>query len=258
MGETIAAEDLITYWPLALPAAILLTLLVLLIVSMKRRRKTKAADAHPHALAEIDPMSRDRDAMREESSAPDAEPAALDEVRAPSSAATADMSAEPPVVCVRPSLKSVPPSAQQLTAKPASAARETRDTAAAPPVADIGAIADKIAAAEANDSRKGELAALYLELARAYVADGRGDAALGAFRSAAGNGALHGPADVHAEARLALGEVAQAAGDLTGACEQWQIAKSVFHDLGMRDAHGKVDARMRANGCPTDWVLTEF
>lgn len=258
MGETIAAEDLITYWPLALPAAVLLTLLVLLVVSMKRRRRTKVADVRPHAFAEIDPMSRDRDTNREECSAPDAEAAALDEVRAPSSAATADMSAEPLALSVPPSPKPVAPAAQQRTAKPVDAARETRDTPAAPPVADIGAIADRIAAAEANDSRKGELAALYLELARAYVADGRPDAALGAFRSAAGNGALHGPADVHAEARLALGEVAHAAGDLTGACEQWQIAKSVFHNLGMRDAHGKVDARMRANGCPTDWVLTEF
>ena len=79
-----------------------------------------------------------------------------------------------------------------------------------------------------------------------------------ALRAAAGCGALHGPRSAHAEARLQLGEAAYATGDLASACEQWQLARTAFLADGQKEQHARVEKRMRDNGCPTDWVLTDF
>lgn len=106
---------------------------------------------------------------------------------------------------------------------------------------------------------KGEpLAALYLALGRAKMASGAEAAALVALRSAAGFAAQQGPPRVHAEARIELAEAAVRAGDPTSACEHWQMARMAFLDAGEKADGEKVDLRMRANGCPTDWVLTDF
>lgn len=105
---------------------------------------------------------------------------------------------------------------------------------------------------------KTSLSALYFDLAAAYGRDGNNDARMTALRSAAGNGALYGPHLAHAAARLALGEAAQEAGDLTSACEQWQLARSAFLEGGHTEEHARIEKRMRDNGCPTDWVLTDF
>ena len=67
-----------------------------------------------------------------------------------------------------------------------------------------------------------------------------------------------GHKDAHAKARLALGDLAQAGGDPVTACEHWQIARSLFRELRRSREHDAVEARMRRNGCPTDWVLTDF
>ncbi len=61
-----------------------------------------------------------------------------------------------------------------------------------------------------------------------------------------------------AEVRLSLAELEAAVGDLTSACEHWQLARDVFADAGARDRENAVDARMRDLQCPTDWILTEF
>jgi tetratricopeptide (TPR) repeat protein len=61
-----------------------------------------------------------------------------------------------------------------------------------------------------------------------------------------------------AKARLALGDLAQAGGDPTTACEHWQIARALFHELKQVDDHEAAEQRMLRNGCPTDWVLTDF
>ncbi len=119
------------------------------------------------------------------------------------------------------------------------------------------AIARKIETAVAA-GQKTSLAQLHLDLARAHERQGNVDARMKALRSAAGYGALHGPPSVHAAARLALGEAAYGAGDLTSACEQWQMARSAFLDAGDAEQHDRVEKRMRENGCPTDWVLTDF
>jgi len=105
---------------------------------------------------------------------------------------------------------------------------------------------------------KTSLSRLHFELASAHARDGNFDARMSALRSAAGYGALHGPHDAHAAARLALAEVAHQAGDLSSACEQWQLARTAFHDGGDEEQYARVEKRMRENGCPTDWVLTDF
>lgn len=102
------------------------------------------------------------------------------------------------------------------------------------------------------------LAALYLELAAALHDEGDASARMTALRSAAGLAAKHGPARDHAKARLELAETALAAGDLTSACEHWQMARTSLTESGAAEEASKLDQRMRANGCPTDWVLTDF
>ncbi len=125
------------------------------------------------------------------------------------------------------------------------------------PDAGVGSIKARISDAESREART-ELAPLYLELARAEAAAGNETARMAALRSAAGHGALHGPLSTHAEVRLELAEVAYASGDLTSACEHWQIARTAYYEDGNADAHAGVEKRMRDNGCPTDWVLTDF
>ena len=63
---------------------------------------------------------------------------------------------------------------------------------------------------------------------------------------------------MHAEARLELAEIARASGDLTTACEHWQIARGLFSDLKHAKGRGKAETLMREHGCPTDWVLNDF
>lgn len=63
---------------------------------------------------------------------------------------------------------------------------------------------------------------------------------------------------VHARARLELAEVFLAKSDPITACEQWQIARNLYHDLEQIEARDNVDKKMLSSGCPTDWVLTDF
>ncbi|MEQ1716957.1 MAG: hypothetical protein ABL907_13375 [Hyphomicrobium sp.] len=136
---------------------------------------------------------------------------------------------------------------------------------AAPPTAEMmAAQADAVIALEdrlAGAEESGEptaLAHIYLALGRARVAAGDEKGALDALRSCAGLAALHKVARVHAEARIELAEAAYRAGDLTSACEHWQMARMAFLDDGQKAEGDKIDRLMRANGCPTDWVLTDF
>jgi hypothetical protein len=124
-------------------------------------------------------------------------------------------------------------------------------------VPDVRVTLRRIEVALANGDMAG-LALLYLDLARGHERLGNEDARMAALRSAAGYGALHGPRAAHAEARLALAEAAYLAGDLTSACEQWQMARTAYLEAGLKDGYARVEKRMRDNGCPTDWVLTDF
>lgn len=62
----------------------------------------------------------------------------------------------------------------------------------------------------------------------------------------------------HATARLALGDLAQQVDDMTTACEHWQIARDLLHELGDEDRCKAVEEKMIENGCPTHWVLNDF
>ncbi|MEQ8823653.1 MAG: hypothetical protein RIC14_04695 [Filomicrobium sp.] len=63
---------------------------------------------------------------------------------------------------------------------------------------------------------------------------------------------------LHARARLELGDISQAEGDLITACEHWQLARSLFEDMSNAGDAEVCEKRMLGNGCPTDWVLTDF
>ncbi len=122
---------------------------------------------------------------------------------------------------------------------------------------EIVAIERQIAGAEAGGAHH-TMAAMYLVLAARRRALGLEKEAQAALRSAAGVGAQYGPGHVHAAARIALAEAAFDHEDLTAACEQWQMARAAFQRDGKNAEADDVDKRMRANGCPTDWVLTDF
>ncbi len=63
---------------------------------------------------------------------------------------------------------------------------------------------------------------------------------------------------IHAKARVALGDLAHANGDPTTACEHWQIARALFHELKQAAITPRSRRACCKNGCPTDWVLTDF
>jgi hypothetical protein len=63
---------------------------------------------------------------------------------------------------------------------------------------------------------------------------------------------------IEAAARLELGDLARASGDLTTACEHWQIARTLFADAARHADADVMEMRMERAGCPTDWVLTQF
>ena len=122
---------------------------------------------------------------------------------------------------------------------------------------DSAALAAAVAEAEAA-GQPDRLPGLYLSLARCQLQSGQTSDAehllLKSIRGAA-NGRHKG---VHAQARLALGDLAHAGGDPTTACEHWQIARALFFELKQPRDHEAAETRMLRNGCPTDWVLTDF
>jgi tetratricopeptide (TPR) repeat protein len=122
---------------------------------------------------------------------------------------------------------------------------------------DTAALAAAVAEAEAA-GQPDRLPGLYLSLARCHLQSGQtSDAEHLLLKSVRGtaNGRHKG---VHAQARLVLGDLAHAGGDLTTACEHWQIARALFFELKQPHDHKAAETRMLRNGCPTDWVLTDF
>ena len=163
---------------------------------------------------------------------------------------------KPTVSNAGPEIRNIHPAAAPLV--PVVPAPSKATEAPVPQLSEsAGDVFAKIEVAISN-GEKTSLSALYLQLAAAHAREGDTDARMAALRSAAGNGALHGPHSAHAAARLALGEAAQDAGDLTSACEQWQLARTACLEGGDKDQHALIEKRMRDNGCPTDWVLTDF
>jgi hypothetical protein len=129
-------------------------------------------------------------------------------------------------------------------------------TVAAVPALTGAELANEVRAAETNGAEE-RLPALYLALAQSKISDGaaaEGEELLRKILRLTGQRSK----DSHAKARVLLGDVAKAKGDLSTACEHWQMARAIFYELDRKGDHASVETRMLKNGCPTDWVLTDF
>lgn len=115
----------------------------------------------------------------------------------------------------------------------------------------------ELARAEASGS-EAELAKLHVAAARLDLLEGKSEPAADHLRKSIRISARLGLKDLHALARLELGDIAREAGDLTTACEHWQIARGLYYDLKQVDPLQTAETRMRQHGCPTDWVLNDF
>jgi tetratricopeptide (TPR) repeat protein len=140
----------------------------------------------------------------------------------------------------------------------AESAAPCRPRAATPAVKLDGA-ALLVAVQEAESRGEGaRLPGLYLSLAQCRIEAGKTGDAEELLRKSIRGAARAELKDTHARARLALGDLAHRSGDLTTACEHWQIARALFHELKQTRDHEAAESRMLRNGCPTDWVLTDF
>jgi hypothetical protein len=115
----------------------------------------------------------------------------------------------------------------------------------------------RIEAAEAAKDLA-SVASHYLSFAREEIAAGQAERAAEHLRSSVRAAAKGKFAAIQAEARLELADLARVAGDLTTACEHWQIARGLFHQLQQAAELGETEKLMQQHGCPTDWVLNDF
>ena len=60
------------------------------------------------------------------------------------------------------------------------------------------------------------------------------------------------------ELRYYLAKINLGMGDLTLACEHWQIARELYEEVGNSEKTKEIEQQMRDNGCPTEWVLNAF
>lgn len=121
--------------------------------------------------------------------------------------------------------------------------------------------AEALTAAIKNAETKGDqtqLPGLYLALAGHSQAGGGLSEAAELLRKSIRIAVATGRNEEHAKARLELGDIARMSGDLTTACEHWQIARRLYQEMSRKAELATAEARMRDNGCPTDWVLNDF
>ena len=248
---------------IALPVAVFLTLLVLLRVKSKDKSQTSSAgtDASHAAAASAGALVQHPSAQPSQPMQPatGSQPgvAVLEPVRSAPARPTAVRSGDDGHTADTLMSDAAAPPVARPHAVDHSAPAAVAPAVSEPALPPIEALKLQLADAAAT-APKTELAPLYLELAKHCRSAGDEAAFMAALRSAAGYGALHGPRAAHAAARIELAEVALNSGDAIGACEQWQIARLVLHEEGLKDAYHRIDKRMRENGCPTDWVLTDF
>ncbi len=119
-----------------------------------------------------------------------------------------------------------------------------------------------MAAALANAEAKGDeaqLAGLCIVLAQQLLKDGeKPQRSAELLRKAIWVASRLGQKEAHALARVELGDIHREAGDLTTACEHWQLARSLYYELKLQKAHDATESRMLRHHCPTDWVLNDF
>jgi hypothetical protein len=128
---------------------------------------------------------------------------------------------------------------------------------AVPSGLDVAALTAAVSEAQSSGQLR-RLPGLYLSLARWHAEAGDIPGAEDLLRKSIRGATEAGMGETHARARVALGDIALTAGDRATACEHWQIARGLFYDLKKTREHEDVEGRMLKNGCPTDWVLTDF
>jgi hypothetical protein len=144
-----------------------------------------------------------------------------------------------------------------------TAARTAEAAAAVAPAVRPGepltgeALAGEIGRAE-KAGQEVRLPELYLAQARELIVSGRLPQASQLLTQCVRLSAKLDQRYVQANARLEIGDLSRANGDLTSACEHWQMARSLFHELKKLSEFDTADKRMRQSGCPTDWVLNDF
>jgi hypothetical protein len=145
-------------------------------------------------------------------------------------------------------------------AQPATLERESAKQERAAPSARAAPVQDLRSALQRAETRadEAELVGLHYAVACREIEAGRLDDAASHLRASIRLASKNGNRQAHAQARLELAEIARASGDLTTACEHWQIARSLYFELRHAPELAKAEARMREHGCPTDWVLNDF
>jgi hypothetical protein len=149
------------------------------------------------------------------------------------------------------------PSSVRLTVPAEPVAERPAVTAEAKDADASAAMHDRFLRAR-HEGDQAAVAGLGLALARQAADRGVRADAMGYLRETVIAATKAGRAEEHAAARLHLAAFAVTDGDMTTACEHWQMAKVLFHDMGRRVELDKVAERMRQARCPTDWILTQF
>ena len=107
-------------------------------------------------------------------------------------------------------------------------------------------------------AEEGQTPASLLARAHEHLAAGAHDEAADLLRACARLASKLKEVGIEAVARLELGDLARSHGDMTTACEHWQLARSLYAELKRVDEVTAAVKRMEKAGCPTDWVLTKF
>ncbi len=236
---------------IASPIAVAVMLIALLaIVRRRRKQRSKAPSTVVDRLAlQLTDQAQPPTSRIENSSAASvpsvsAMPMTEPTVVAPGVPPAPQLSTESPPVIIRAAARA------NLAGPSAAALAGTSEL-------DVATLRRKLDHAEASANMI-DVAPIYLAIAEAHGQHGDREAQMTALRSAAGIAAKHGPLAAHARARLEMADAAYEAGDLTGACEQWQLARTALLADGQLAEHARVDKIMRDHQCPTDWVLMDF
>lgn len=152
----------------------------------------------------------------------------------------------------------LPPPPETAPAPPPSFPAQMEPSPRAAPAAELPAAVEAKRQEKKGGEGKEKTATDLLFAARARAREGAGAEAAAHLRACLETAARQGQKDIMALARLELGDLARAGGDLTTACEHWQIARVLFRETRDAAAGALAEARMKEYGCPTDWVLTDF
>lgn len=238
----------------AIPAAMLLLLVVLLVRGIARRRTPDPRIAIKNERVGIANFN-----ARQSPNAPGAEQPAGDAGQ-PMTLLQSDTSSAGVSPAAEPETRTELRAEARAELRPEMPAVDEQPAALPAAIAPLARLQDADQAIEAVTDQEptAALAALHLERAEILAELNRNDERKAALLSVIGISQLIGDHKASAKARLALAKLAQQAGDMTTACEHWQLARVALKESGQNDEHDRVDQLMRDNGCPTDWVLNDF